>query len=72
MKLCDVVCIGLMGYGLGLFTAFFLYGWLEERSDRYDRAVWSKKLNTCIDWTLRRAQRESSRSSLSRDSSPQK
>jgi hypothetical protein len=35
--LADLCCIGLMAFGLGLFTGMFLLGWFEERSDRYDR-----------------------------------
>jgi hypothetical protein len=33
-------CIALGSFSLGLFTALFLLGWFEERSDRYDRIVW--------------------------------
>jgi hypothetical protein len=39
----DCFCIGLGSFGLGLFLALFLFGWFEERSDRYDRIVFVKK-----------------------------
>ena len=48
-----IFCVSLMTFGLGFFTAFFLYGWFEERSDRYDRIPWSGALDTCIDWHVR-------------------
>jgi hypothetical protein len=48
-----ILCIALMAWGLGLFTAFFLYGWLEERDDRYSGLVVPHNLGTCINWELR-------------------
>lgn len=48
----DCVCIAIGSWALGLFTAFFLYGWLDERSDRYANIPWRNSLDTCINWDL--------------------
>lgn len=42
------ICIGLMCYTLGMFTALMLYAWLDERSDRYAGIKWSSVLDTCV------------------------
>ena len=43
VSLIQLGCIGLMTFGLGLFTGMFLLGWFEERSDRYTGITWSKE-----------------------------
>ena len=42
----NCVCIGVMCYGLGLFTAAFLLGVLEHSFDRYANIPWSHVLET--------------------------
>jgi len=37
------LCIALGAYGLGMFSAFFLYGWFEAQSDPYTGIVWSQE-----------------------------
>lgn len=48
-----VFCCSLMSFGVGVFTAFWWYGWFEAQSDRYAGIIWRSELATCIDWTLR-------------------
>jgi hypothetical protein len=49
----DTLCIALGAWALGVFTAFFLYGWLEGQSDPYANIPWRRDLETCINWELR-------------------
>jgi hypothetical protein len=48
----DVICIGLMCWALGMWTAFFLYGWFEGQSDSRANIPWRKELDTSINWDL--------------------
>ena len=41
-------CIALSAWALGIFTAFFLYGWFEHTSDPYANIPWRQTLDTCV------------------------
>jgi hypothetical protein len=34
-------CIALGSFALGMFSAFFLYGWFEAQSDPYTGIPWA-------------------------------
>ena len=55
MNSMTCLCIALGAWSLGLFTAFFLYGWFEHTSDAYAGIPWSTTLETCIHWEAQQA-----------------
>jgi hypothetical protein len=51
--LITIGCIALGAWALGVFCAFFAYGWFEAQDDPYANIPWKRTLDTCIDWQLR-------------------
>lgn len=47
-------CIGLMGFALGMAACCMMYGWLEDRDDKYAGIVIPHVSTTSIEWSLRK------------------
>jgi hypothetical protein len=53
MGIMDTICIALGSWALGLFTACFLLGWMDERNDTRAGIAWRKDLDTTVNWSTR-------------------